>query len=56
MDIPGFFNQSIKTMRIAKKPKREEFFKMFKVVGLIAFIIGFIGFAITFIVGLLPKV
>lgn len=56
MDIPGFFNQSVRTMKIAKKPKQKEFMKMFKVVGLIAFIIGFIGFVITFIVGIIPRV
>lgn len=56
MDIPGFFNQSVRTMKIAKKPKQAEFMKMFKVVALIAFVIGFLGFMITFIVGLFPKV
>ena len=56
MDIPGFFNQSVRTMKIAKKPKQGEFLKMFRVVALIAFAIGFLGFIITFIVGLFPKV
>jgi protein translocase SEC61 complex gamma subunit len=56
MDIPGFFNQSVRTMKIARKPKQKEFMKMFKIVAAIAFIIGFIGFVITFIVNLFPKV
>jgi protein translocase SEC61 complex gamma subunit len=56
MDIPGFFNQSIRTMKMAKKPKQAEFLKMFKIVGAIAFIIGFLGFIITFIVNIIPKV
>lgn len=56
MDIPGFFNQAVRTMKIAKKPKQAEFMKMFKIVSLIAFVIGFLGFAITFIVNLIPKV
>ncbi|MFH0715095.1 MAG: protein translocase SEC61 complex subunit gamma [Candidatus Diapherotrites archaeon] len=45
-DIKGFFESSKRIFAVSKKPSREEFILMLKVVGIGILIIGFIGFII----------
>ncbi len=53
MDIKGFINQARRVMKIARKPDYAEFERMFKIVGVAAFAIGFIGFVISFLFSLI---
>ena len=45
----SFINESIRVLRITRKPSREEFKTIVKVSGLGMIIIGLIGFVITMI-------
>ncbi|MCH8003747.1 MAG: protein translocase SEC61 complex subunit gamma [Nanoarchaeota archaeon] len=49
----SFINESIRVLRITRKPSREEFKTIVKVSGLGMIIIGLIGFIITMVKQLL---
>jgi protein transport protein SEC61 subunit gamma-like protein len=45
----------IRILKLAKRPKREEFFKISKIAGAAMALIGTIGFSIYLLMAVLPK-
>lgn len=45
--ITEFVSQSHRVMKIARKPDQKEFMNMMRIVSIVAFIIGLIGFIIS---------
>ncbi len=45
----------IRILKLAKRPKREEFFRISKIAGAAMAIIGIIGFSIYLLLTVLPK-
>ncbi|MFH0987075.1 MAG: protein translocase SEC61 complex subunit gamma [Candidatus Micrarchaeota archaeon] len=44
IDVKGFINSSIRVLRLATKPKKEEFWTVAKITGLGIILIGVIGY------------
>ena len=55
MSVKSFINSSIRLLRLAKKPEKQEFFFVAKITGLGILLIGLIGYilkSVGIIVGL----
>jgi protein transport protein SEC61 subunit gamma-like protein len=46
----------IRILKLARRPKRDEFFKISKIAGAAIALIGLIGFTVYFLLTVLPKV
>jgi len=49
------FNAYIRILKLAKRPTRDEFFKISKIAGAAMALIGLIGFTIYLLMTVLPK-
>lgn len=54
-DISAKFNEYVRILKLAKRPKRDEFLKISKIAGAAMALIGFIGFSIYLLITVLPK-
>ncbi len=54
-DISKKLNEYVRILKLAKRPKREEFFKISKIAGAAMALIGIIGFSIYLLMSVLPK-
>ena len=48
-------NEYLRILKLARRPKRDEFFKVSKIAGAAILLIGTIGFSIYIIMVILPK-
>ncbi|MCW3128923.1 protein translocase SEC61 complex subunit gamma [Methanophagales archaeon] len=54
-DISKRLKEYVRILKLAKRPKREEFFKISKIAGAAMALIGIIGFSIYLLMSVLPK-
>ena len=54
-EIAKKVKEYIRILKLAKRPKRDEFFKISKIAGVAMALIGTIGFSIYLLMTILPK-
>ena len=54
-EVVAKVKEYIRILKLAKRPKREEFFKISKIAGAAMALIGTIGFSIYLLMAVLPK-
>jgi len=54
-DISKRLEEYVRILKLAKRPKREEFFKISKIAGAAMALVGIIGFSIYLLMSVLPK-
>jgi len=54
-DISKRLKEYVRILKLAKRPKREEFFRISKIAGAAMALIGIIGFSIYLLMSVLPK-